>query len=1144
MTPTSADASTPAPLAGSTSAVLPAAVLAQSASANPPRATDMEAALRVCLLGTPHLEWADGRVHPLQRRDAALLAMLVLDGPAPRSRAAVQLWPDADPEGARNNLRQRLFRLRRTAARDIVSADEVLRLADGIVHDLEPPQPRLERAPHALDGELLGGLDYSDCAELGDWVDAARERWRTARADALAAIADGLEARRDLLQALVYAQHLLDADPMVEPAHRRVMRLHYLRGDRAAALAAYERVRKLLAAELRAEPERETRELARLIERGTPPGPAPARPLPPAVLRPPRLVGREPEWRAAEAAWLDGAVLVVSGEAGIGKSRFLGDFAAAHGRHAVAAARPGDAQIPYALLARLLRALPAPAALPAWARRELARLLPECGTAAEGRLDALALRSAVAALLAEIGSEVGAAIVLDDLHFADAATLEALPALMAEAGVRWLLGSRPPAEAGSDAAAAIGTLAALERPPLRRIALAPLDAAGVHALLESLELPGIDAATWAPALLHHSGGNPLFLLETLRAVLRDDAAPALRSLPKPAPLAALIERRLERLSPPALRLARLAALADSDFDIELAAAVLGVHPIDLADPWRELEDAQIVRDGGFAHDLVLDATRGAVPAVVARALHAQIAAQGAARDLPAARVAMHWQAAGRWPEAAAAHEAAARHAQAASRRSDELMHRRQVIRAWNAAGDADAAFQARVETVEPLLVVESVEQAQALADGLLADARTPEQRLAGLLASAQTLLMAARASEAMVLAREAHALAANLADHACERIAARYLAVGLAQAQRADEAVALLEPYEAGLPADPAHDDTYRFWSDMAYALQAANQRTRCAAALERSIAGGEARGDLSEVLTGLSNLSGVKGNLGRLDAALVDAQRAQRLSERLGDVAGVPAGALHIHLGLLSAYSGPLGSALGHFDTAHALFVSAGHNTWVAVARNHRADVLLNLGQIARARQALPADDPTTLLPTRARRLIVASRIERALGHSPLPLLNQAIALLGDCRDPYMRLLAQVDALRTQDPAEAAEAALALEAQAERIEHLAVATKARWYRVDALRRSGRLDEALALARQARDEFAHTQPWDMYIPEAWAIARRAFLEAGDDDAARAALRRALAWIEAALPDVPEEFRDSFRHRNAVNEWLLAARTTL
>jgi hypothetical protein len=48
---------------------------------------------------------------------------------------------------------------------------------------------------------------------------------------------------------------------------------------------------------------------------------------------------------------------------------------------------------------------------------------------------------------------------------------------------------------------------------------------------------------------------------------------------------------------------------------------------------------------------------------------------------------------------------------------------------------------------------------------------------------------------------------------------------------------------------------------------------------------------------------------------------------------------------------------------------------------------------------------------------------------------------VLGDVGDPYMRLLAQIDALRAQEPAEAGEAALELEAQARRIEHLAVAT-------------------------------------------------------------------------------------------------------
>ena len=81
---------------------MPARAATEAAGA---KALGADAELRVCLLGTPRLAWSDGRVHPLQRRDAALLTMLVLDGPAPRSRVALQLWPDADPEGAPNNLR-------------------------------------------------------------------------------------------------------------------------------------------------------------------------------------------------------------------------------------------------------------------------------------------------------------------------------------------------------------------------------------------------------------------------------------------------------------------------------------------------------------------------------------------------------------------------------------------------------------------------------------------------------------------------------------------------------------------------------------------------------------------------------------------------------------------------------------------------------------------------------------------------------------------------------------------------------------------------------------------------------------------------------------------------------------------------------
>ena len=111
----------------------------------------------------------------------------------------------------------------------------------------------------------------------------------------------------------------------------------------------------------------------------------------------------------------------------------------------------------------------------------------------------------------------------------------------------------------------------------------------------------------------------------------------------------------------------------------------------------------------------------------------------------------------------------------------------------------------------------------------------------------------------------------------------------------------------------------------------------------------------------------------------------------------------------------------------------------------------------------------------------------------------------------------------------------------AERIEYVAVAIKARWYRIDALHRAGRLGPACTLASQALAALTRIKPWDMYLPEAWWIAHRVFSETGETPAADRVLATARAWITDALHDVPAEFRDSFVQRNPANRALLHLR---
>lgn len=1113
-----------------------------------PDSAPPDLAWRLHLLGRPTLvAQQTGRTIVLRPKDAALLAVVALSGPVKAEHLSAMLWPGASARQADNSLRQRLFRLRREASTALVTSHAQLQLATGIGTDIAPTLARILDDENAGRDELLGDLEFDDLPDLAEWLRAERRKWRDQRTSALADAAATCEKSGAVARGIVYAQRLIDADPFAEHAHRRLMRLHYLRGDRAAAIAAFERFEQILKDELGTRPSAETIELMATIEHAGASLPAHRAVVPASLMRPPRLIGRDRELHRLDSAWSAQRVFLLVGEAGIGKSRLLQEFSAGRPQAICVQARPGDASVAYAMLARLIRSVLAGTELPmpVTRTRELALILPELGTpvTVAGEAQRLLLQRTVEETLADAVRAGLQSVIVDDLHFADEASVEFAQSMLqsdALAALRWGFAQRP-----ADAGAAAGNLrrSLEEGGRVETVELHPLDLVQLGALIGSIGIAELDPARLAPALLKHSGGNPMFALETLKDLVISErgAAPgAYARLPQPVTVGALVERRLSQLSPPALRLARAAALAGPDFHAELAAAVLETHPLDIAEPWRELEAAQVIRDQGFAHDLIFEATLASVPQPIAQLLHRRIASYLEDHQVPPERTAPHWAGAGEWLRAGECYAASARRARRASQRSHEVECWRLAVDAFDRAADHERAFEARCESIHALIVMQGVTRAQAAIDGLLADARTDAERAAALTAKATAALMAADHPTGIAAALQALELSRDLASPWPRFEAARLHAVGLAQSGRSAEGLAAIEPYRALIEAEGTPEQRGQFWADYAYVLNTARRLRDTDFALHKAMDNATALGDIAELATLTSNLATVKGNLGRLPEALALAQRALALQAQLGATDGPEGAVLETYVGLYCGMAGRYSEALDRLDTAITCFARDKQLLWIALASNHKAQLLIDLGQFARAQQALDYERPP-IDHVRARGATIAARLARAIGQSDRDRIDEAIALLAPGADPHVRMHALLDHARSLDDTADLQRYDEVLALAQQLEFAGVALKVRLLRALAQSRARQTAEAAAAMRELVGQLPTMQPADLYFGEAWWIAAQVFDANDDREDALMALAQGAKWVrQVALPNVPAPFRDSFLQRNPSNRALLAA----
>ncbi|HXO06801.1 MAG TPA: AAA family ATPase [Solirubrobacteraceae bacterium] len=320
-----------------------------------------------------------------------------------------------------------------------------------------------------------------------------------------------------------------------------------------------------------------------------------------------------------------GAILLIEGAAGMGKSRLIGEGVRMARRVrlpvGVSAAEPWES---VAELAPLLRALfDGPEPLLDRAGLTTLHAAPEQRYWRLQDLQSLLERAALDGPLL---------ILLDDVQWADsgtAAALRALPPGLASLPIGWVLAMRPDHGPGQ----LRGAFEYLAEEGAERLVLEPLGQAAVAEVANDVMRAEPDEAVLRMA--GEAGGNPFLLVELLEGLrqeglVRVDAGRAtLTEHRLPERVRTSMRERLDRMSESARQLATVAGSLGRTFSVSELSEMLDLPPGSLVTSVERLIEAGIVRERGdqlcFAHDLTREAVREACAPSVRRALDRQAA---------------------------------------------------------------------------------------------------------------------------------------------------------------------------------------------------------------------------------------------------------------------------------------------------------------------------------------------------------------------------------------------------------------------------------------------------------------------------------------------------------------------------------------
>jgi len=928
--------------------------------------------LRLAVLGPPRLELDGAAVEVDTRKAIALLVYLAVTGERHgREALAGLLWPEYDEAHARAALRRTLSALNKGLRGGWLATDRTSIALDRAdlwldlarfqalldecgAHGHQPAEAcpaclaPLREAAALHRGDFLAGFALRDADGFEDWQRLQAESLRRELAGALERLVDVQAAAGRWQDAIADGHRWLSLDPLHEPAHRQLMRLYAWSGQRGAALRQYRACVRVLDQELGVAPLEATTALYQTIKQGRAererPAPPPAAA---AVLSRPPLVGRSAEWstllEAYEAARHEGRLVVLEGEAGIGKTRLAEEFAA----HAIAAGATtiggrcydGESGLAYQPLVEGLRAALAGQADSAWLQAvptpwlaEASRLLPELvdlrpGLAPVSPLDSPGAQSRFLAglsqvLLTALRGPVPGVLVLDDLHWADEASLDLLTYLVRRhAGqplcivVTWRSEQvhgghrlrRLAAEAQRAGSATVLRLAPLSQPEVAELVLAVAPARAGQ-------------AAW---LYQETEGLPFFLTEYL-AVAPEDAPDA----PLPGGVRELLQAKLGQVSEAGRQLLATAAVIGRSFDFDTVRGASGRSEEETVAALEELTERGLVREVREAGDLpflAYDFGHERMRALVyeqtslarRRLLHRRVAEALAGRadgQSLAASIARHLQLAGQETEAATAFKAAGDQARGLYANHEALAHYRSAL----ALGHPDAAgLHEAIGDLETLAGAydDALASYEAAAASASAEALPSlEHKLGGVHDRRGDWQAAASHFEAALAASQDDAREARL--YADWSLTAHRRGDQRHAVELADKALALAEAAEDTKALAQAHNILGVLTGHLGDHAGARRH-------LQRSLSLAEGLADPSSRVAALNNLALAHRAAGELERALELAETALALCTSHGD--RHRQAALHNNLADLLQAMGRPEDAMGHLKQAVTIFTEVG---------------------------------------------------------------------------------------------------------------------------------------------------------------------------------------------------------------------------